>query len=242
MCALISEERIFEIKKSAIDTLILCDVIMIPITAPGVAYQLLKDETKFIPYSSLLDDHNTNINDIIKKFNTKDGITIYKDKIYYVFFNDVTHHGREQFTLAHELAHIFLGHIFIMQSKALTPEEKKILEYEANIFAAEILAPTSILYLLEKINNGDLNWKQIHNVFHTSEQASKIILEVYKDSRCQDMQEYRFNELIEKLNLFIPKNVGLNGYKTYVMHNQMYQNLDKMHVSNIMKDKIFNKN
>lgn len=84
----------------------------------------------------------------------QDGVTFYapkKKKPYLILYNDrqkVTH--RIRWTLAHELGHVILKHNSDfdetrLSRNGLTEESYKILDAEADAFAAELLAPTIVI-------------------------------------------------------------------------------------------------
>jgi Zn-dependent peptidase ImmA (M78 family) len=66
----------------------------------------------------------------------QDGYTIIDDDIYLVLYNaDVSNSEHLNWTLAHEVGHIYMGH----------ESDGKIQEIEAHWFAAELLAPESLI-------------------------------------------------------------------------------------------------
>ena len=71
---------------------------------------------------------------------------------YIVIYNDITikYPDRIRWTIMHEIGHILLGHldefeVTALNRGALSEEEYGVLEVEAHMFAAEVLAPTVIL-------------------------------------------------------------------------------------------------
>lgn len=86
-------------------------------------------------------------------------ITVYDDTI--------TPSTRIRWTIAHEIAHIFLGHLIEFEQTAinrggLQPEEYQVLEDEADLFAAELLTPYAVLNELGATNADDI--RQLCNV------------------------------------------------------------------------------
>lgn len=71
--------------------------------------------------------------------------------IYITVYDDTkTPATRIRWTIAHEIAHIFLGHLTDFEQTAinrggLQPEEYQVLEDEADLFAAELLTPYAVL-------------------------------------------------------------------------------------------------
>ena len=70
---------------------------------------------------------------------------------YLVVYDDrVASEGRVRWTIAHELGHIFLGHLVSFEATALcrgslTEEQYRVLEREADTFAVNLLAPVTIV-------------------------------------------------------------------------------------------------
>lgn len=90
------------------------------------------------------------INDICQCLG-KDGYSIYNGNSYTIAYNNtIKPHYRINFTLAHEIGHIILGHhkdfdVTSILKDNFTKEEYKILENEANCFARNILAPAPLV-------------------------------------------------------------------------------------------------
>jgi len=88
---------------------------------------------------------------------SKDGFTQYDGFNYSIAYNDDDTLGnRVRFTLMHEVGHIYLNHLTDFEATkifrgSLTVAENKVLENEANAFARNVLAPTSMVrHLKEK--------------------------------------------------------------------------------------------
>lgn len=62
---------------------------------------------------------------------------------------------RIRFSLAHEIGHILLGHFDFGPPDALPEEHSRLLDAEANAFAANLLAPAAIVALLRRRREGD---------------------------------------------------------------------------------------
>lgn len=81
----------------------------------------------------------------------RDGLAIMWQGRPYVFYNAEASHGRNRFTLAHELGHVVLGHLnprwkgtaFRTESDPLSNHAP--MEREANVFASRLLAPAGVL-------------------------------------------------------------------------------------------------
>jgi Zn-dependent peptidase ImmA (M78 family) len=113
-----------------------------------------------------------------------DYITIYDENIRY---------ERRKFTFAHELGHITLNHFIdytdVLEARSISDELYKILENEANFFAAEFLAPLNILKLLNATSRED-----IINLSSISKKAA--------DMRLGELMKYKSNPIYSKLEPF----------------------------------------
>lgn len=107
----------------------------------------LIDQLPFInlqSYSSLARKSNTSVDYIQETTGSKDGVTFFCEKrdSYIIEFNDeIEYWPRIRFTLAHELGHIFLGHLINSPYGKVT----KTQETEANMFARHLLVPFPVL-------------------------------------------------------------------------------------------------
>jgi len=104
-------------------------------------------------------------------------------RVYLIIYEDMTHPLRMRFSLAHEFAHIALGHLNDDRTelgRGGVPDGLYwALEAEANTFAGNFLAPPVLIYKLhEKI--GKIDAKTIAYKFRLSDQASEWRLEDYK--------------------------------------------------------------
>ncbi len=85
-----------------------------------------------------------------------DGFTVYHKNKYYIFYNERRSLERCRFTIAHELGHIFLGHLQDNQVTSINrepdPADTKE-EHMANIFASRLLAPACVLYELNILSS-----------------------------------------------------------------------------------------
>ncbi|MQY58083.1 MAG: ImmA/IrrE family metallo-endopeptidase [Clostridia bacterium] len=80
---------------------------------------------------------------------------------------------RQRFTVAHEIGHICLRHVFFNaesdRSKSLTtsPKNKKEMEDDANAFAASLLMPRGLVcesFLREILDHKDAKWRNLVNL------------------------------------------------------------------------------
>lgn len=110
------------------------------------------------------------------KFNGKgDALTQTRGDAIFIIYNDDKPTVRKRFSVAHEIGHLFLGHLHGNSSSDMNAE-KNFDEIEANAFAAHILIPPAILgrdikggnkdveKLAKKYNvSTDAMWLQIRN-------------------------------------------------------------------------------
>lgn len=74
---------------------------------------------------------------------SKDGYTFYENNQFSIFYNKDKPKARQRFTITHEIGHIILYHHLYVSSKILTNNRNRgIWEYQADIFAQNILFPT----------------------------------------------------------------------------------------------------
>lgn len=75
------------------------------------------------------------------------GTTLMQNDKLYIIYADKQSPQRCRFTIAHELGHIFLGHLFNKNGKGfLTTDDT---ESSANTFARDLLAPACVLHELQ---------------------------------------------------------------------------------------------
>lgn len=74
------------------------------------------------------------------------GFTAIQDNKFYIVYNDAQSTARNRFTIAHELGHIFLGHLVINTPEYKTFAIREDNESSANVFARDLLAPACVLH------------------------------------------------------------------------------------------------
>lgn len=79
------------------------------------------------------------------------GITVYDGGVWYIIYDDSNDDlGRKRFTIAHELAHILLGHPLTIGYHARNARKKDPrIEKEADSLAMRLLAPACVLWGLD---------------------------------------------------------------------------------------------
>lgn len=96
-------------------------------------------------------------NSIVNKLQIgESGKTIFHDNIFEIIYCDSEPSYRCRFTIAHELGHIFLGHLIINTPIYRTFAIRDDLESEANVFARDLLAPACVLHELNALNANEI--------------------------------------------------------------------------------------
>lgn len=130
-----------------------------------VAWTELKENTG-VPDPLELKAKKLDAETIVKR-GSGEYLIVYDDTIGYL--------PRIRFTLAHEIGHIIMGHFTEFEKTSLherlTYAEKTVLEREADSFAAELLAPRTILRRFPGMKN-DVAW--LKQTCFLSEQAADI--------------------------------------------------------------------
>lgn len=78
---------------------------------------------------------------------TESGLALKQNGKWYIIFDDTDMHGKQRFTIAHELGHILMGHAlrsgyYTRKSNVVKPSD----ESEADMFAARLLVPACVLW------------------------------------------------------------------------------------------------
>ncbi len=85
------------------------------------------------------------------------GKTIVQKGRFYIVYNNTENSRRCRFTIAHELGHIFLGHLLINTPQYRTFAVRDDNESAANVFARDLLAPACVLHELNAITAADIS-------------------------------------------------------------------------------------
>lgn len=78
------------------------------------------------------------------------GTTLMQNDKLYIIYADEQSPQRCRFTIAHELGHIFLGHLFKENGNGFATTDDA--EHSANVFARDLLAPACVLHEIQVIN------------------------------------------------------------------------------------------
>ncbi len=104
-----------------------------------------------------------------------------------IFYSGSCSVGRQRFTIAHELGHLILNHKGDLINREPSPGDSPV-EREANTFAAQLLAPSCVLWGVETCNPSSIS--ELCNISHqaASFQARRMV-DLLKRDR-QYMQLY----------------------------------------------------
>lgn len=94
--------------------------------------------------------------DIHKLADFESGKTIFHNNTFEIIYKDTEPSIRCRFTIAHELGHIFLGHLLINTPQYRTFVLSSDTERSANVFARDLLAPACVLHELQMIKAIDI--------------------------------------------------------------------------------------
>lgn len=96
-----------------------------------------------------------------------DGITKRENDDIFILYNNSVSETRQRFTVAHELGHLYLGHVH--GSSNIDLGSQNFDEIEANQFAAYLLIPP--VFLKADINSGKKDPKELAKRYQVSEEA-----------------------------------------------------------------------
>lgn len=137
-------------------------------------------------YSHIAEKSDASLSDVCESLGSKDGTAKYRDRRnkHVICYNDtIKTRGRILWTIAHELGHIALGHLRDFpetgtKHPALKKSSYRILEAEANVFARELLAPSTVfIYIAETYNVREALcfYTIARSIFRLSQEASYYI-------------------------------------------------------------------
>lgn len=148
---------------------------------PVNPFELIHNEphVSLMSYSNFAKKHQLTLEEVIETTQSTDGATAYSHKQgrYLILYNDtIKHAGRINYTLAHELAHIKLGHLKKSSQTSLSRNniylnDNPTFEAEADIFAAEVLIPS---FLVRNLPDDDVAY--LATFFLVSRQCAKTAL------------------------------------------------------------------
>ncbi len=171
-------------------------------------------------YSEIASSFSCTIEDVCKTLQSDDGQTHLKiennEFIYSISYNDDLNTNTDErirFTIAHEIGHIYLGHLKDFKETeihryGLNKKSYSILEKEADTFARNLLCPYPLLKkVINNFSINPINIKTISETFKISRQASNIRLNLINYDK-----KHPYNKNIELIKIY--------GYKyCEVCHN-----------------------
>ena len=95
---------------------------------------------------------NSNVN-LLK--DEESGTTLMQKGKLYIVYSDKQSVRRCRFTIAHELGHIFLGHMFQADGNGFVTTDAA--EHSANVFARDLLAPACVLHELQILTAAEIS-------------------------------------------------------------------------------------
>ena len=121
---------------------------------------------------------------------SEDGFSVLRNGINYIVYNPDMNNSRINFTIAHELGHIVLGHHRFMKGKVLAASsDNSVLETHANIFARNLLMP--VVRVKDYLQAKSID--EIADIFEVSKHMVRVRLDVLE----LDISE--FNNIKEEL-------------------------------------------
>lgn len=148
---------------------------------PVNPFALIRNEPNIslISYSDFGKMRQLSLNEVIEFTQSTDGATAYlKEKErYLILYNDtIKHAGRINYTLAHELAHVKLGHLkkgsaFSLSRNNIYLNDNPVFEAEADTLAAEVLIPS---FLVRNLPDEDVAY--LSTFFLVSRQCARAAL------------------------------------------------------------------
>lgn len=107
------------------------------------------------------------------------GMTILNSDTFNIIYNDTEPSTRCRFTIAHELGHIFLGHLMINKTAYRTFQPSNENESSANVFARDLLAPACVLHELSILKAHDI--AKLCNI--------SIEAAMYREARMKELEQ-----------------------------------------------------
>lgn len=97
---------------------------------------------------------NSDVNFLEKEISGK---TIFHNDVFEIIYRDTEPSFRCRFTIAHELGHIFLGHLMTNTPQYRTFKIQNDTESQANVFARDLLSPACVLHELNALSAAEIS-------------------------------------------------------------------------------------
>lgn len=96
------------------------------------------------PYTGAADRSQLSLGEFRAEVGTQDAFTVLRRRPV-IFYNDtIISRERIAFSLCHEIGHVILGHFADFRPDTLTAAQLALLDVEADVFAANLLAPSPV--------------------------------------------------------------------------------------------------
>lgn len=128
-----------------------------------------------------------------------EGLSLRHEGMYLVLYDELAAPRRLNFTLAHELGHILLGHI---------GEEGTHLECEADAFAAALLCPAVAVRYLEHQVGRSLSAEELYATFPISREAARRRVSELAAAPSAPPSDSEITLLLNLFGRFVPKNAA----------------------------------
>ena len=167
---------------TAIEVLQDCEIDSVPVD-PMIIVNQKRRTIRCEAYSVYMEKYGCTLEDVEAFADSEDGVCFYKpsSEKYLILYNDVDPKKRlrKRFTVAHELGHIFLKHLeksgtSVMHRGALSEEEYRAYEREADVFARNLLSPAPLADRVLEISPTGWKNRNIEVAFSISNQAGNM--------------------------------------------------------------------
>lgn len=143
------------IRKLSERVLLSIDQPVLPVKIMPLVNVLIKGDLIVHSFNQYTEIENLDYGVFLNKAHSKDGTLRYfpEDDFYVLLYNKNVQRDRKAWTIAHELGHYYAKHHIKMKKylkshKEIPEELDTAFEQEANCFARELLAPTSLMQLV----------------------------------------------------------------------------------------------
>lgn len=152
---------------------------------------------------------------LARKLGSRDAVTYLRSGKHLIVYDDWQNFDRVNFTLMHEIAHIYLNHfrdfeqLKISRVVSSTGCNYNTLETEANIFARNVLSPITL------IDHCRIPPNQIHEIFAISSAAQEVRVKLADEDR-KHFNEQQKVMMLTVFHQFIHKKRCLNCNVNFV--------------------------
>lgn len=190
-----------EISKTAWKVLIDNKIEQFPVRPTGIAR---KNNILVFEYSDYMHATGRTCAELFDRYG-KDGFTQLLNGRYTVFYNHCNSPARCRWTLAHELGHIFLGHITEQRPTLSRGVVKDFLDIQADNFTARLLCPEVIAHFCD-VQSAE----ELRDLFDVSVQATQARWRSLSERRSRGSFRLGSEEkiLLNQLDSFIARYIS----------------------------------